>query len=199
MSNAKQYRDYQNAIIQLPTAVRRQCSEVRLLLTCATFFPLVVAAQERGQVEFRVGIGTFLSRDRGWNYGEPIEVFAAVGRSVGSIDLEAAATVSKSFVHFSQPAVDPPPPNAYRDGFRARFGLRLPSEVMSPVSALVGAELVHDRTDSNVRATSVAGSVGLGLYFGPERRGTIDLRYVRFAKRLGSSGGILPITLAWQL
>lgn len=172
---------------------------VQLLLVCAAFFPLVVAAQRNDRPEFRVGIGTFLTRDRGWNYDEAIEVFAAFGRNAGSVDLEAAASFSKSFGHFSQPAVSPPYPNPYRDGFRARLGLRLPSKTRSPVSALLGAELVHNRTKPDAPGTTVAGSAGLGLYFGPERRGMIDLRYVRFAKRLGTSRGILPLNISWQL
>jgi hypothetical protein len=146
-----------------------------------------------------LGIGTFLSHDRGWNYSEPIEVFAALVRKTGPVDLEAAAVVSKSFAHFSQPAVDPLGSTAYRDGFRARLGLRAPSAMRSAVSALIGAELVHNRTAGEARATTVAGTAGIGLNFGPARRGTIDFRYTRFAQRLGSSRGIMPITLAWKL
>lgn len=172
---------------------------VQLLVVCAMFFPLVVAAQGNGPSEFRVGIGTFLSHDRGWNYDEAIEVFAAFARHTSSIDLETGASFSKSFVQFSQPAVSPPPANPYRDGFRARFGVRLPSKTRSAVSALIGAELVHNRTKPDARATTIAGSAGLSFYFGPERRGMLDLRYVRFAKRLGTSRGILPLNVAWQL
>jgi hypothetical protein len=146
-----------------------------------------------------LGIGTFLSHDRGWNYSEPIEFFAALVRKTGPIDLEAAAVVSKSFAHFSQPAVDPRAPIAYRDGFRARLGLRAPNAMRSAVSALIGTELVYNRTEGEARTTTLAGTAGIGLNFGSARRGTIDFRYTRFAKRLGSSRGILPITLAWQL
>jgi hypothetical protein len=168
---------------------------ILLSIACATLFPSVLAAQ--GSV--RLGIGTFLSHDRGWNYSEPIEFFATVARKTGSVDLEAGAAFSKSFAQFSQPAVDPRAPSAYRDGFHARLGLRAPSTSRSFVSALIGAELFHNRTEGQGRATTVGGSAGLGLNFGSERRGSIDLRYVRFAKRLGSSRGILPLTLAWQL
>ena len=165
-------------------------------VTAATaLLPVVAWAQE----SVRLGVGTFLSHDRGWNYSEPIEFFAGVSRKTGSMDLEAGAAFSKSFAHFSQPAVDPRAPSAYRDGLRARLGLRAPSTARSAVSALVGAELVHNRTEGEVRTTTIAGTAGIGLNFGPERRGTIDLRYTRFAKRLGSSRGILPLTLAWQL
>jgi len=172
---------------------------IQLIIAWATLSPLVLPAQGTVQPELRLGIGTFLSHDRGWNYSEPIEFFAAITRKTGSIDLEAGAAFSKSFAHFSEPAVDPRAPSAYRDGFRARLGLRAPSATRSSVSGLVGAELVHNRTEGEVRTTTVAGTAGIGLNFGSERRGTIDLRYVRFAKRLGSSQGILPLTLAWQL
>ena len=171
---------------------------VQLALAWTTLAPLVVAAQRTDRAELRLGIGTFLSHDRGWNYSEPIEFFAAVTRKTGSVDLEAGAAFSKSFVHFSQPAVYPGAPSAYRDGFRLRLGLRAPTAARSAVSALLGAELVNDRTEGAERATTVAGTAGLGLNFGSERRGSIDLRYTRFAKRLGSSRGILPLTIAWQ-
>ena len=179
--------------------MQRRRLVIRLTVAWTTLAPLVVAAQRTDRAELRLGIGTFLSHDRGWNYSEPIEVFAAVTRKTGSVDLEAGAAFSKSFAHFSQPAEYPRGPSAYRDGFRARLGLRAPPAARSAVSALVGAELVHNSTDGEVRATTVAGTAGLGLNFGLERRGSIDLRYTRFAKRLGSSRGILPVTLAWRL
>jgi hypothetical protein len=171
------------------------------LLTVAltTLFPVVLAAQRSVRPELRLGLGTFLSRDRGWNYEEPVEFFAALTRRTGSVDLEVAASFSKTFAHFSQPAVSPRYPSAYVDGFRAGLGLRLPSVTHSIVSALVGAEFVHNRTEGEARTSTFAGTAGLGLNFGPERRGTVDLRYVSFAKRLGSSRGILPLTLAWRL
>ncbi len=161
--------------------------------------PRAAAAQGTDLPEFRLGIGTFLSHDRGWNYSEPIEFFAAFVDKTRSIDLEAGAIVSKSFAHFSQPAVDPRAPSAYRDGFRARLGLRAPSAMRSAVSGLIGAELVCNRTQGEARTTTLAGTAGIGLNFGSARRGTIDFRYTRFAKRMGSSRGILPIALAWQL
>ena len=179
--------------------VRIRYRVIQLTIAWATLSPFVLAAQRTVQPQLRLGIGTFLSHDRGWNYGEPIEFFAAITKKTGSIDLEAGAAFSKSFAHFSQPAVDPRASSAYRDGFRARLGLRAPSATRSAVSGLVGAELVHNRTEGEVRTTTVAATAGIGLSFGSERRGTIDLRYVRFAKRLGSSRGILPLTLAWQL
>jgi hypothetical protein len=172
---------------------------IQLAIVCVTLSPPVLAAQGSFRPELRLGIGTFLSHDRGWNYSEPIEFFAAIARKTGSVDLEAGASFSKSFARFSQPAIDPRAPSAYRDGFHARLGLRAPSATRSAVSALIGAELVHNRTEGEARTTTVAGAAGIGLNFGSERRGTIDLRYVRFAKRLGSSRGILPLTLAWQL
>jgi hypothetical protein len=178
----------------------RYCSGlIHLLIGWTALSPGVADAQSTGNTSFRLGIGTFLSRDRGWNYGEPIELFAAVVRKSGSIDVEAGASVSKSFVGFSYPAVYPGSPSAYRDGFRARLGIRVPDANHGLVSALVGAELVHNRTERAPRTSTLGGMAGVGINFGPARRATLDLRYVGFAKRLGSSRGILPFTLAWQL
>jgi hypothetical protein len=178
---------------------RYRSALIQLVIAWTALSPGSAEAQRADNTSVRLGIGTFLSRDRGWNYGEPIELFAAVVRKAGAIDVEAGASVSKSFVGFSYPAVSPPEPNAYLDGFRARLGIRIPDGTHSLVSALVGAEFVHNRTERAPRTSTVAGMAGVGLNFGPARRGTLDLRYVSFAKRLGSSRGILPLTLAWRL
>ena len=85
--------------------------------------------------------------------------------------------MSKSFAHFSHPAVDPRAPSAYRDGLRVRLGLRAPNAMRSAVSALIGTELVYNRTEGEARTTTLAGTAGIGLNFGPARRGTIDFRY----------------------
>jgi hypothetical protein len=172
---------------------------LQLAVACTALSPFAADAQRSDNTSFRLGIGTFLSRDRGWNYGEPIELFAAVVRKAGSLDVEAGASFSKSFVRFIYPAVDPPAQSAYRDGFRARLGIRVPGGTQGLVSALVGAELVHNRTERAPRTSTVGGMAGVGLNFGPARRGSLDLRYVSFARRLGASRGILPLTLAWRL
>jgi hypothetical protein len=172
---------------------------IQLVIALTALSPSAADAQRTDNTSFRLGIGTFLSRDRGWNYGEPIELFAAVVRKAGSIDVEAGASFSKSFVRFAYPAVYPPAPSAYRDGFRARLGIRIPDGTQSLVTALVGAEFVHNRTERAPRTSTAAGMAGIGLNFGPAGRGTLDLRYVSFAKRLGSSRGILPLTLGWRL
>jgi hypothetical protein len=178
---------------------RHRCGIVQLVIGGIALCPIAASAQRTGNTSFRLGIGTFLSRDRGWEYGDPIELFATVARKAGSIDVEAGASFSKSFVGFSYPAVSPPEPRAYLDGFRARLGIRIPDATHSLVSALVGAEVVHNHTQGAPRTSTVAGMAGVGLNFGPARRGTLDLRYVSFAKRLGASRGILPLTLAWRL
>src|SRR5687768_16328118 len=172
-------------------SIRRRRSH-RIFRYRSGLIPLVIAwtalssvaadAQRIGNTSFRLGIGTFLSRDRGWNYGEPIELFAAVVRKAGSIDVEAGASFSKSFVGFSYPDVYPRTPSAYLDGFRARLGIRIPDGTHGLVSALVGAEFVHNRTAREPRTSTVVGMAGVGLNFGPEWRGTLDLRYVSFAK-----------------
>ena len=185
--------------LQRSRIFRYSSTLIQLVIAWTAFSPGSAEAQRAENTSFRLGIGTFLSRDRGWNYGEPIELFAAVVRKAGSIDVEAGVSFSKSFVDFSYPAVFPPEPNAYRDGVRARLGLRIPSGANGLVSALVGAELVHNRTEREPRTSTIAGMAGVGLNFGPARRATLDLRYVSFAKRLGSSRGILPLTLAWRL
>jgi hypothetical protein len=172
---------------------------IQLIIAWTALSPASAIAQRTDNTSFRLGIGTFLSRDRGWNYGDPIELFVAVVQKAGSIDVEAGASVSKSFAGFSYPAVVPPEANAYLDGFRARLGIRIPDGTRGLVSGLLGAEFVHNRTELSPRTSTLAAMAGVGLNFGPARRATLDLRYVSFAKRLGSSRGILPLTLAWRL
>ncbi|HWL39710.1 MAG TPA: hypothetical protein VNO75_05675 [Gemmatimonadaceae bacterium] len=156
-------------------------------------------AQSSSRPELRVGLGTFLTRDRGWNYSEPVEVFAVVSRNIGAVSVEAGGSMLKTFRGFSAPAISPRPATAFHDGFAARLHVRGPNARAGFLNAIVGAELFHNRTDGESRATTVAGTAGVGLSFGPARRGAVDLRYVRFAKPLGSSRGILPLTLSWKL
>ena len=182
-----------------PRIFRYRAGIIQLVMAWSALSPIAADAQRTDNTSFRLGIGTFLSRDRGWNYGEPIELFAAVVRNAGSIDVEAGASFSKSFVGFAYPQGYPRAPSAYLEGFRGHLGIRVPDVTHSLVSALVGAEFVHNRTEREPRTSTVAGMAGVGLNFGPGRRGTLDLRYISFAKRLGSSRGILPLTLGWRL
>ena len=172
---------------------------IQLVLGWATVYANAAGAQTTNRPEFRLGVGPFLSRDRGWNYEDQIEVFAAVARKAGSLSVEAGASFFKSFARTGAPAVSPLPPGSFTDGFGARLHVRLPDANHSALNALVGAELFHNRTEGEARATTAAGTVGIGINFGPARRGTLDLRYVKFATPLGSSYGILPLTLAWRL
>ena len=176
----------------------RGLSQLLLVMLFSIAFPGNAIAQSTDRLQVKVGLGTFLSRDRGWNYAEPVEVLAAVTRRTGSVDLEAGASFSKSFGRFSKPAIDPAPPSQYRDGFRVHFGVRAPAAVEGAVSALIGTALVVNRTDDEM-ASTIAGVIGVGLNFGAAKRASLDLRYVGFAKSLGSSRGILPLTLGWRL
>jgi len=168
-------------------------------LGLATFYSGAANAQRTDRLEVRVGIGTFLSHDRGWNYSEPIEFLASVARRSGSVHLEAGASFSKSFARFAKPAVSPSPPSAYYDGFRLRMGIRAPTTTLSAISALLGAELIVNQTEGEMRAATLGAVVGAGITFGPARRAAMDLKYVRFAQNLGSSRGILPLTFSWRL
>lgn len=172
---------------------------IQLIVAAAIVHADSADAQTTKGAQLRVGLGTFLSRDRGWNYKDQIEVFAAAARNVGSFNVEAGASLFKSFGDYSNPAVSPLPPGSFNDGFAARLHVRAPNASRSGLSAIVGAELVHNRTEDEARATTAAGTVGVGLNFGSGKRGALDLRYVRFATPLGSSRGILPLTLAWRL
>lgn len=158
-----------------------------------------LSAQGPLRPEIRLGLGTFLSHDRGWNYTETVEFFASVGQSAGPVHFEAGASLFRSFAEFAKPAVVPPYPTAYRDGVGARLHLRAPTPGRSPLSVLAGLEILQNRTANEERGTTVAGTAGLAYNFGPARRGAVDFRYVRFAEPLGSSRGILPLTLGWRL
>jgi hypothetical protein len=173
---------------------------LRGMIVVAAMVCVSAAEAQTTRPELRLGIGTFLSRDRGWNYHEQIEVFAALAQNAGPVNVEAGASLFKCFCgNLSYPAVSPPYPRPYQDGFAARLHVRTPGPTRSALSALLGAELIHNRTTGEAKVTTAAGTAGVGVNFGPGRRGALDLRYVRFARPLGSSRGILPLTLAWRL
>ena len=70
---------------------------------------------------------------------------------------------------------------------------------MAAPGRLSAQDLLRYRTADEERGTTVGGTAGLALNFGPAGRGTVDFRYVRFAEPLGSSRGILPLTVGWRL
>ena len=153
------------------------------------------AAQRPEGLNVQVGLGTFLSRDRGWNYAESIEVFAAVSKRAGGVDVLAGASFFKTFATFSYPDIVPRPPRAITDGLAARFHVRIPSATRSSVGAIAGTEIVRNLTSGEPRSTTAAGAAGLGLNLG---RAEIGVRYVGFARRLGSSRGMMPLSLGWR-
>jgi hypothetical protein len=177
-------------------------SQVRpfiVIVASAIVVAASASAQTSNRPELRLGVGTFLSRDGGWNYTEQTEVFAAVAQNIGSFNVEAGGSFFKSYRNFIYPAMVPRPPRAFHDGFAGRLHVRTPNARTSAFSAIVGAEVFQNRTDDEERLTTAAGTAGVGFNFGSGRRGSLDLRYVRFAKPLGSSRGILPLTLSWRL
>lgn len=183
-----------------PRAPLRNCFLLGCLVVATdSFSPSAVGAQRIARPDVRLGIGTFLTRDRGWNFHDHVEYSAGVARQAGGIDVEAGVSASESYADLVDSPLLPPPPKPYMEGVRVQLGLRAPRRTLSMVSVLVGAELVHNRTDGAPRTTAFAGTGGVGLNFGPKGRGTMDLRYVWFAKRLGSSRGVLPLTLSWGI
>lgn len=160
------------------------------------FCTVEVAAQ---RPDARVGFGTLLTRDRGWNYHESLELFGALGRTVGLVDVEAGASVLLSLAREVSPAVSPAPAIALRNGYAGRLHVRLPSATRSALSVLGGGEVIVDRTEGNARATTAGAMIGAGWNLGAGNRGSLDLRYVAFAKRLGTSRGNLALTLGWRL
>lgn len=169
-----------------------------LLIASLVISATPVLAQSRRNAELRLGVGTFLTHDRGWNYSEPIELFVSVIRNTGSVALEAGVSVYKTLAEFGQPAEFPRRPGAFHDGMGARLHLRAPNAPHSSMSTIIGAEIIQNRTEGEQRTTTLAGTAGVSVNFGPDGNAGLDLRYVVFADRLGSSKGILPLSLAWR-
>lgn len=166
------------------------------ILAAVTIFGAAAAEAQRPQA--RIAFGTLLTRDRGWNYHESLEFAGALVNTIGPVDIEAGASLIRSFAEFSSPAGFAGPV-AFRDGFSIRVHFRVPAARDSPLSVLAGAEVVQDRTGDNPRTTTAGAMLGAGWNFGPQHRAALDLRYVAFAKRLGTSRGILALTLGWRL
>lgn len=185
--------------MRLQAAIRKCCLLGSLAAVGGAFSPPDVGAQGTARPDFRFGIGTFLTRDRGWNFHNHVEFSAGLARQAGGMDVEAGVSISESHADLVDSPILPPPPDPYMEGVRVQLGLRAPSRTQSMVSVLLGTEVVQNRTDGAPRTTAFAGTSGLGINFGPRGRGTMELRYVWFAKRLGSSRGVLPLTVSWVL
>lgn len=176
--------------------LRRSLQMLAGMFAAVAFCTVDVAAQ---RPDARLGFGTLLTRDRGWNYHESYELFGALGRTVGPMDVEAGASVLLSLTGESSTPASGAPAVPFRNGYAGRLHLRLPSATRSSLSVLAGGEIIADRTQGNARTTTAGAMVGAGWNFGSAHRGALDIRYVAFAERLGTSRGFLALTLGWRL
>ncbi|MCC6317224.1 MAG: hypothetical protein IT361_05975 [Gemmatimonadaceae bacterium] len=150
-----------------------------------------IAAQRRPEVQ----VGTFLTRDNGWNWALNLsgrlglahrltDGWWGVGYVVGRMSACPCGEVPQI----------PLPPQSIENGLGA--GYEIHRRMLSDrVTTLLGAEWFHVVQEELATGGTLVGTAGLGWYWGDRRAWGTELRYERFARRLSATRGRLEWTV----
>lgn len=167
---------------------------------CVAMAMLLAPTRLRAQRTWQavVGLGTFLTRDRGWNYDLNLGATAgAVWQFSDWVALRGTLTARFSVAPTGPSPWFPPRPQPTTDG--GTFAFHLVSRP-GPLNLYVvgGAEYFEPWWEERVHSGTVAASGGAGLAWGKQRRWKVEGRYSSFARRMGSSRGHLDVAMLRQ-
>jgi hypothetical protein len=179
-------------LMRLPLCRPRAALAAALLLAVA---PATLTAQgtpDRQRWVF--GVGTFLTRDRGWNYGEGLELGAALERDLGSrLQVSAGVTALTSLRGPGDEVAIYPP---YPDGLEHAAALRLQARTQprgAGLYALAGLEALAGDAGNQGRGVRAGASVGLGLSWQRAARSAVEGQYTVFDQPFGTTRGLLSV------
>ena len=184
----------QTAHNPVPSSLRRSLAGVAAALLIATAPSTVVAQGAPEGRQWVFGLGTFLTRDRGWNYAEGLEVGVAVERDLGArLRLSLGATGLASLESGGDvPAVFPPFP----DGLERAAALRLQVRTKTRgagLYAMAGVEALAGDAGNQGRGARTGASVGSGWSWQGAARSAIEGQYVVFNQPFGTTRGLLSV------
>ena len=167
------------------------------LCACVTFVPLGCAgAQEPVDLHtWSVSGGTFLTRDRGWNYELGLELGVGIARRMGSrLQLSAGAALLTGLgtAFQGREAIFPP----YPEGLRHALALRLEGRTRTAgpgIYALGGVEALTGTAGVSGSGVRAGASAGLGLTWRRRARSALEGQYVVFDRALGTTRGVLAV------
>lgn len=164
----------------------KSLATVALALALATpFLPLPA------QSGLEAHAGTFLTRDRGWNW--ELNLLGRVGFATEwSTTWRGVAHVTGrvSACPCGHAPVIPAPPGSVENGVGLGYDLQA-RHLDKRFTTLVGIEWFTAFGEERDRGSTVAGSTGVGWNWGQRRRWGTELRYGVFARRLGTTRGRL--------
>ena len=160
----------------------------------------LVAQGTPGRKQWVFGLGTFLRRDRGWNYAEGLELGAALERDLGThVRLSLGATALRSLATGGDITLeDPPSPSGLDHAAALRLQARTRTRGVG-LYALTGIEIVAGDAGNQGRGVRTAGSVGLGLSVRGAALSALEGQYVRFSQPFGTTRGVLSVRLVHRL
>jgi len=155
----------------------------------------VVAPPVGAQRGLEGQIGTFLTRDDGWNW--ELNLVGRLGLSKDwSPRLRGVAHVTGrvSACPCGEMTQIPQPPSSAENG--VGIGYDLQARAMGGhLASLVGVEWFQVLSEDQAQGGTLTGILGLGWYWGVPRHWGTELRYGAFGRRLSATRGCLEWTL----
>lgn len=135
-----------------------------------------VTSPLRAQIRLETHLGTFLTRDRGWNW--ELNVSGRLGLAsqlsrdwwaVGDVAGRLSACPCGTY-----PSI-PPPPESIANGLGVGYEVQR-RMLDQRVSGLLGVEWFHVLEEQQARGSTLAGNMGIGWYWGRQRTWGMELR-----------------------
>ena len=182
-----------------PHVVRSLCGAVGLTALAAAEVHAQAAAGSDTAPSRRLAIGggTFLTRDRGWNYDLGLELGAAVEQDVGSrlsVSAGVAAVTAPLTAAQGEAAIWPPFP----DGLEHAVALRVQARTRprgTGLYALAGLEALAGRAGNQGSGLRGGASLGAGATWHRAARWALEGQYVVFNRPMGTTRGLLSARL----
>jgi hypothetical protein len=167
------------------------------LLAAALLLPAGSDAQEAPAREWVFGGGTFLTRDRGWNFGLGLELGAALERDLGSrLRLRAGATALTAPLTAlgGEPAIYPPYPDGLHHALSLGVQLRTRPRGAG-LYVLGGLQAVAGHAGNQGTGVRPGASAGLGLRWHRSAPFDLEGQYLAFDRAFGTTRGVLSVRL----
>lgn len=166
-----------------------------LRLACLALVVSLIASPMAAQQRLEVQVGTFLTRDRGWNWELNLSGRLGLAQRLNADWWGVGYVVGRmSACPCGETTQIPPQPESIENGLGA--GYEIHRRMFSDrVTALLGAEWFHVVHEELVTGGTLVGTAGIGWYWGKRRAWGTELRFERFARQLSATHGRLEWTV----
>lgn len=152
-------------------------------------------AQAQSKPVVLAGVGSFLTRDRGWNFDGNVAANVGVRRAIGA-HVAGRALISARVGGLGQGSMPsyPPPPKSISKGVTVGAHL-LSAPSVAGLYALVGADYFQPWGEDQAHGGTAAAVGGAGVALGESRQWALEGRYAAFARSRSATRGHLDVAL----